>query len=140
MSGGGNLIPKPFPHLLWSSTPAMHTAGSVTTHREGNQVSGERLKQNPVEVIFPGVAQHRRFSLSRRRVAGMGIRIGDIDIRALLNKMKPFLQKNRIMQNNYDIALNILGRKKSPGFDNPGSRLIPSLDIPHLNLQHGSTS
>lgn len=75
-----------------------------------------------------------------RLLAGMGIRTGDIDIRALLNKMKPFLQKNRIMQSNYDIALNILGFKKSPRFDNPGSRLIPSLDTPHLNLQNGSTS
>ncbi len=73
-------------------------------------------------------------------LAGMGIRIGDIDIRALLNKMRPFLQKNRIMQSNYDIALNILGRKKSRRFSNPASRLIPSVYTPHLNLQPGSTS
>lgn len=73
-------------------------------------------------------------------LAGIGVKIGDIDIRALLNKMKPFLQKNRIMQSNYDIALNILGLKKPPRFDNPGSRLTPSLDTQHLNLQHGSTS
>jgi hypothetical protein len=73
-------------------------------------------------------------------LAGMGIKIGDIDIRALLDKMRPFLQKNRIMQSNYDIALDILGRKKSRRFSNPGSRLIPSIYTPHLNLQHGSTS
>jgi hypothetical protein len=57
----------------------------------------------------------------------MGIRIGDIDIRALLDKMRPFLQKNRIMQSNYELALDILGRKKSLRFDNPGSMLIPSI-------------
>jgi len=43
-----------------------------------------------------------------------GISMAAIEIDALLNEMKPFLQKNRIMQSNYDIALNILEREK-PG-------------------------
>jgi len=43
-----------------------------------------------------------------------GISMADIEINALLNEMKPYLQKNRIMQSNYDIALNILEREK-PG-------------------------
>lgn len=73
-------------------------------------------------------------------LAGMGVNSGDIDIGALLNKMRPFLQKNRIMQSNYDIALNILGLKKSRRFSNPGARLIPSLGTPRSNSQHGSTS
>jgi hypothetical protein len=41
-----------------------------------------------------------------------GISMPSIEINALLNDMLPFLQKNRIMQSNYDIALNILEREK----------------------------
>jgi hypothetical protein len=43
-----------------------------------------------------------------------GISLENININSLLHEMKPFLQKNRIMQSNYDIALNILEREK-PG-------------------------
>lgn len=53
------------------------------------------------------------------------ITAGDIDITALLDKMKPFTRKNMIMQFNYDIALNILGRKKPERFENPNSVLVP---------------
>ncbi len=38
-----------------------------------------------------------------------GITLNDIDITALLDKMKPFTQKSMMMQHNYEIALNILG-------------------------------
>jgi len=43
-----------------------------------------------------------------------GISFENINIDPLIHEMKPFLQKNRIMQSNYDIALNILEREK-PG-------------------------
>jgi hypothetical protein len=43
-----------------------------------------------------------------------GISLENINIDLLLHEMKSFLQKNRIMQSNYDIALNILERRK-PG-------------------------
>ena len=43
-----------------------------------------------------------------------GILLENINIEPLLHEMKPFLQKNRIMQSNYEIALNILEREK-PG-------------------------
>jgi len=43
-----------------------------------------------------------------------GISLENINIDYLLQEMKPYLQKNRIMQSNYEIALNILERKK-PG-------------------------
>jgi len=37
-----------------------------------------------------------------------GISMENINIDPLMHEMKPFLQKNRIMQSNYDLALNIL--------------------------------
>lgn len=54
-----------------------------------------------------------------------GISIATIEINALLNEMKPFLQKNRIMQSNYDIALNILEREKPKKYATSGAVLIP---------------
>ncbi len=112
-----------------------------------NIVNGLKLlaaqSEHPSIVIFCTPMHYCALldSLKKNKLlAVMGIKIGDIDIRVLLDKMKPFLQKNRIMQSNYDIALNILGRKKSRRFDNPGSMLIPSIHTPHLNLQHGNTS
>jgi hypothetical protein len=57
----------------------------------------------------------------------LGFTLEDIDISPLLNKMKPFLQKSRIMQNNYNIALDILGRKKPEHFQNPCAALVPTL-------------
>lgn len=42
-----------------------------------------------------------------KRLHEMGITFSDIEIKRLLNKMKPFTQKNRIMQSNYDIALEL---------------------------------
>ncbi len=70
--------------------------------------------------------------IREKRLAELGITLQDISITELLEKMKPFNQKNRIMQNNYDIALNILGRKKPEKYDNPGALLTPLLNIPHL--------
>jgi len=40
--------------------------------------------------------------------------------------MKPFIQKNRIMQSNYEIALNILGLEKPERYATPGAFLVPS--------------
>ncbi len=51
-----------------------------------------------------------------KRLQEMGITLSDIDITRLLNLMKPFTQKNRIMQSNYEIALDITGRKMSQRF------------------------
>jgi len=47
----------------------------------------------------------------------MGITFSDNDITRLMNLMKPFTQKNRIMQSNYEIALDITGRKKPHRFE-----------------------
>lgn len=71
-----------------------------------------------------------------KTIAQKEITIGDMDITALLDKMKPFTRKNMIMQRNYDVALNILGRKKPERFENPGAILVPACTatryIPHL--------
>lgn len=56
----------------------------------------------------------------------LGISFESIDLAGLLDKMKPFMQKNRIMQRDYDIALDILGRRKPERFENPGSILVPA--------------
>jgi hypothetical protein len=66
-----------------------------------------------------------------KRLSELGITIEDVNITALLNKMKPFVQKNRIMQSNYETALDILGRKKPARFNAPGAVLVPTLYIPH---------
>lgn len=55
-----------------------------------------------------------------------GISIEKINLDALLNEMKPFIQKNRIMQSNYEIALNILGLEKPERYASPGAFLVPS--------------
>ncbi|MCZ7393198.1 MAG: hypothetical protein ABOK23_03550 [Candidatus Methanoperedens sp.] len=56
----------------------------------------------------------------------LGITVENINIAALLDKMKPFVQKNRIMQSNYETALNILGLKKPQRFNASGAVLIPA--------------
>jgi hypothetical protein len=54
-----------------------------------------------------------------------GITIEEPDISSLMDKIKPFIQKNRIMQSDYDIALNILGMEKAKKYDNPSAILVP---------------
>lgn len=61
-----------------------------------------------------------------KRLPSWRISMEESNITALLDKMKPFLQKNRIMQINYEIALNVLGRKKPDRYNNPGAVLLPS--------------
>lgn len=50
---------------------------------------------------------------NKNKMAFPGISIENINFEPLLHEMEPFLQKNRIMQSNYDIALNILEREKN---------------------------
>ncbi len=54
-----------------------------------------------------------------------GITIGEPDISSLMDKIKPFIQKNRILQSNYDMALDILGTEKARIYDTPNSILVP---------------
>lgn len=80
-------------------------------------------------VIFCG--QMHYFSLlnslkKEKRLQEMGIILSDIDIMKLLDLMKPFTQKSRIMQSNYEIALDITGRKKPQRFDVPDAIIVPS--------------
>ncbi|MFA4956626.1 MAG: hypothetical protein WC556_06590 [Candidatus Methanoperedens sp.] len=59
------------------------------------------------------------------KTAFPGISMEIVDINPLINEMKPYLQKNRIMQSNYDIALNILEREKPKKYATSGAFLIP---------------
>jgi len=91
--------------------------------------------EHPNIVIFCGPMHYASLLASlkkEKKLSGPGITIGEIDITALLDKMKPFTQKNRIMQNNYDIALDITGSKKPHVYDTPGAILNPAPGIPHL--------
>ncbi len=54
-----------------------------------------------------------------------GITIEEHDIASLMDKIKPFIQKNRIMQSNYEMALNILGMEKAKEYDTPNAILVP---------------
>lgn len=94
---------------------------------EGLNVLGAQ-SEHQASVIFCGPMHYSALSSALKEekgLAGLGITLEDIDLAPLLDKMKPFLQKNRIMQSNYKIALNILGRKKPERFDSPGAILIP---------------
>lgn len=51
--------------------------------------------------------------------------IGQISLIGLFEKMRPFNQKNRIMQNNYEIALNIIGLEKPKRFTGHSAVLLP---------------
>ena len=54
-----------------------------------------------------------------------GFVIQEISHIELFEKMKPFIQKNRIMQSNYEIAMDILGREIPKRFTGPGAKLVP---------------
>ncbi|MDO8727798.1 MAG: hypothetical protein Q7J35_17210 [Candidatus Methanoperedens sp.] len=60
-----------------------------------------------------------------KRLYEMGITLGDIEINRLVGKMKPFIQKSRIMQSNYEIALDIIGSIRPPRFDVPDAIIMP---------------
>ncbi len=80
-------------------------------------------------VIFCGPAHYCTLVHSmknEKRLSELRVIPGDIDISRLLNKMKPFIQKQRIMQSNYGIALNILGRKKPEKYSSPGALIVPA--------------
>ena len=53
------------------------------------------------------------------------IAMEEAEIKPLLDKMKPFLQKYRIIESNYEIALDILGRKKPVKYEAPNTLLVP---------------
>jgi hypothetical protein len=80
-------------------------------------------------VIFCGPMHYSAifYSLQKeKRLSEMGILVQKIDLSILLNKLRPFVQKTRIMENNYEFALNILERKKPEGFNSPLVRLLPA--------------
>ncbi len=97
----------------------------------------------PAVVIFCSPIHYSFFldaMKKEKRLHELGITMGDVNIERLLDKMKPFTQKNRIMQGNYDIALDILGRKKPERYETAGAVLIPVPGIRRSVLQYGSTS
>ena len=54
-----------------------------------------------------------------------GYSIKEVSLVVLFERMKPFIQKNRIMQSNYEIALNIIGREKPKRFTSHCTVLAP---------------
>ncbi len=103
-----------------------------------NMLEGLRVldiqSYNPSVVVFCSPEQYS-FLLNALRKEKR-LHEGNIDISGLLHKMKPFTQKDRIMQNNYDIALNILGRKRTEKYKTPSAILTPVQEFPH-SFFHG---
>jgi len=80
----------------------------------------------PTTVIFCGFMHYSYIMNALRkekRLSEHCIKLREIDLSKLLNKMKPFMQKNKIIESDYEIALNILKRRKS--LDHPGGKLTP---------------
>jgi hypothetical protein len=93
---------------------------------EGLKVLISQSKLSEI-VIFCGPMQYCALLNSLKNELQLSaVALEDLDITGLLNKMKPFTQKNRIMQSDYDIALNILGRKKTEKFRSHSAYLTPS--------------
>lgn len=67
------------------------------------------------------------YSGLKKDIQGMKIDISGINTGRLLDKMKPFLQKDRILQNDYEMALDIIGNKKPDRFNDPVSILTPAM-------------
>ncbi len=92
--------------------------------------------EHPSIVIFCGPMHYAGLlsELAKDKRSAV-IAIGNIDIAALLDKMKPFTQKNRIMQSSYDIALSILGKEKPGRYATADAVLNPVPGIPHSTLR-----
>ncbi|NJD51500.1 MAG: hypothetical protein FIB07_01380 [Candidatus Methanoperedens sp.] len=54
-----------------------------------------------------------------------GFSMQGVSLTGLFEKMKPFIQKNRIMQCNYEIAMDILGREIPERFTGHSATLVP---------------
>jgi hypothetical protein len=79
-------------------------------------------------VIFCGSNHYSaifEFLKKEKRLDELGLSIQKANISILLNKLKPFVQKNRIMENNYEFALNISERKKPERFTGHFAHLLP---------------
>ena len=87
-------------------------------------------EQSDLRTIVIFCAPMNYFSLLKslqkeKRLHEMEINLGDIDTNRLIGKMKPFIQKSRIMQSNYEISLDILGRKRQQRFEVPDAIIMP---------------
>ncbi len=98
----------------------------------GNLISGLETLVAEAEcqdiVIFCGPMHYSTLLDTLRKtrnLSDLGIEVRDIDISLLLGKMKPFLQKNRVMQSNYDFALDISDKKKPERNSGPHALLLP---------------
>ena len=81
----------------------------------------------PAIVIFCDPQNYTAFTdrlKNDKKPDGMTVR--QPDLTQLLDTMKPFIQKSRIMQYNYNIALKIAGREKPERFNRPGAVLTPA--------------
>jgi hypothetical protein len=78
---------------------------------EGINVLTAQCELNKIVILCGPVHYPALFnSLEKEeRLKEKGATLVDMDIRKLLELLKPFIQKNRIMQSNYEIALDILG-------------------------------
>ena len=94
---------------------------------EGLKILGSQIERSEIVILCEPVdytAIHY-FLKNNAGLARSGFSMQEISLTGLFEKMKPFIQKNRIMQSNYEIAMDILGREIPKKFIGPGAILFP---------------
>ncbi|CAG0973011.1 hypothetical protein METP3_01606 [Methanosarcinales archaeon] len=96
---------------------------------EGMKILGSQIERSESEIVIlcEPVDYTAIFNCLKNNMdpALSGFSMQEISLTGLFEKMKPFIQKNRIMQCNYEIAMDILGREIPKRFTGPGAILVP---------------
>jgi len=94
---------------------------------EGMKILGSQIERSEIVILCEPVDYTAIFNFLKNNMdpALSGFSMQEISLTGLFEKMKPFIQKNRIMQCNYEIAMDILGREIPKRFTGPGAILVP---------------
>lgn len=97
--------------------------------KEGINLLKFQLEHSQIVILcdpmdYIAILDHLKNNLSTK-LSGISIRETNLD--RLFGKMKPFLQKSRIMQSNYEIALNIIEREKPERYEGSDIVLVSHL-------------
>jgi hypothetical protein len=94
---------------------------------EGLKILGSQIERIEIVILCEPMDYTAIYNFLKNNMhpALPGFSLYEINLVTLIGKMKPFMQKNRIMQSNYEIAMDILGREISKKFTGPGTILIP---------------
>ena len=94
---------------------------------EGLKISGSQIEPSEIVILCEPMDYTAIHDFLKNNVdlACSGFSMQEISLTGLFEKMKPFIQKNRIMQSNYEIAMDILGREIPERFIGPDAILFP---------------